>query len=136
METAELRLLLEAASPRPWNACKDGECTCGQIWTESGDHPVADVTRGVWGDTYPALRAIESPTSGMSGTAVEAYLERIEYGEVGPTIAAANAKLIVALVNEIEPLLNEVEMLRKKVVSLEIDRGVAGDDGMGNWVEP
>lgn len=30
----------------PWRACKDGKCTCGQIWSVPLDVPVAVVKSG------------------------------------------------------------------------------------------
>lgn len=40
-----------AASPSPWKACRNGDCSCGQIWSVPADHPVATVDGPEWGDT-------------------------------------------------------------------------------------
>lgn len=93
-------------TPGPWSACKNGECPCGQIWSTTADHPVAEVISGTWGDTYPALRPRDE---GMSGTVVEAYLERIDYGSVDPEQAKANAVLI----SSAPDLLHAVELVIK-----------------------
>ena len=36
----------------PWTACRDGECSCGQVWSKPADRPVAMIETGEWGDTY------------------------------------------------------------------------------------
>jgi hypothetical protein len=76
-------------TPGPWSLCNDGEkCKCGQIW--SADFPIAKVTKGKWGDPYPAIR----PVGGSIGRQYEAYIELIEYGEVPEDVAMANGRLI------------------------------------------
>lgn len=89
----ELERLLGAATPRPWNACRDGKCSCHQIW--SADHPVAEVASGKWGDEYPSIRLV-GPSLNLKA---EAYMEQISYGEISVESSEANAALIVALVN-------------------------------------
>lgn len=76
----------------PWHTCRNGKCKCGGVWTR--DFPVAEVTRGDWGDEYPAIRHIEG--DGMAGTAVEAYMEKMVYGHIEDWFAEAAAKLIAA----------------------------------------
>ncbi len=86
---------LKTHSPGPWSACRDGECSCGFIWSTTADHPVAKVESGEWGDDYPAIKV--TPTEhGLTGTSFEvsAYMERIGYGRVDPEVAKQNAKLI------------------------------------------
>lgn len=91
VDMAKMVIALEdAISAGPWHACHEGACSCKQVWT--ADYPVSEVTHGEWGDEYPALRPIE--TDGMSGTAVEAYMCRLTYGEIPDSIATANAKFI------------------------------------------
>jgi len=87
-------------SPGPWSACHKGECSCSLVWTAG--HPVAEVTRGKWGDSYPAIRLVEG--EGMSGTKAEAYMERMDYGEIDEATAVANARLIAAAPELLEML--------------------------------
>mgnify|MGYP001612566934 FL=1 len=68
-----------AHTPGPWRACHNGECTCGQIWSISADHPVATAIIGEWGDN-------------LCGKAED----RMVYGSVSAGTAAANARLIAA----------------------------------------
>lgn len=84
-------------TPTPWQECghKRGGCSCGQIWSLSADVPVAKVTSGEWGDTWPALRPISSSIEGK----YEVYTEMSAYGSVDPEVAKANAAFIVKAVN-------------------------------------
>ena len=70
---------------------EDYLCECGFIWSRPADAPIATVTLGVWGDTYPAIR-IKEP--GSIGAVAEPYTERIDYGEIPYECALANARLI------------------------------------------
>ncbi|MFN6952496.1 MAG: hypothetical protein ACK4NE_07870 [Albidovulum sp.] len=83
-------------TPGPWHACKDGACTCKVVWC--ADHPIADVASGEWGDEYPAIRLDQEGI----GAKAEAYLERLVYGSIDPTVAAANARLIAAAPDMLE----------------------------------
>jgi len=74
-------------TPGPWHACHDGKCVCGMVWGEE-DH-IATVTRGDWGDTYPAIR------EGENGH-LEPYIARESYGHVSVERAEANARLMAA----------------------------------------
>lgn len=78
-------------TPGPWHACRNGICSCGQVWCS--DYPVAEITRGEWGDTYPAIRLTDGTS--MSRVA-EAYMEKIVYGSISDEMATANARLIAA----------------------------------------
>jgi hypothetical protein len=100
-----IETLLSEATPGPWRECghERGGCKCGQVWSETADHPVLVVERGEWGDTYPAIRLTSGP--GMHGTQAEAYLERIPYGEIAEEKSKANAALIPALRNAAPSLL-------------------------------
>lgn len=80
-----------AHSAGPWRACKNGECSCMQVW--GNDHPVAIVTSGDWGDDYPAIRLTGNSSLDQKA---EAYMEQITYGSVFPEVAQANARLIAA----------------------------------------
>ena len=101
--------------PTPWRMCgedRDG-CVCGQIWCH--DYPIAVVTRGTWGDKYPALRFVDQQGKECAGTSIgaraEAYIEMIEYGEVPPGLAMANARFIVQACNSHEELLEALSGL-------------------------
>ncbi len=72
------------------------------------DYPVAEVTKGPWGDTYPALRVVGGSIDGKA----EAYLERIEYGHVPEAEALANRAFIREAPADISALIAEVERLR------------------------
>lgn len=84
-------------STLPWEACHDGDCKCGFIWSIPDDNEVLTVTVGDWGDSYPALRPTANSCS--LNMQVEAYMELDVHGTVPPEQAAANAKLIVKAVN-------------------------------------
>jgi hypothetical protein len=83
---------VSAFTPGPWRACHEGECSCGQVWCD--DYPVATVTRGKWGDTYPAIE--QQDGTGSIERKYEAVIKMIEYGEVSNELAEANARLIAA----------------------------------------
>ena len=91
----QLMARLKNYSPGPWKACRDGECSCGFIWSTPADHPVAKVESGEWGDDYPAVRIVPSEHS-LTGTSFEvtAYMEQIGYGQIDPEVAQQNARLI------------------------------------------
>ncbi len=98
---------LKTHSPGPWRACRDGECSCGFIWSTTADHPVAKVESGEWGDDYPAIRV--TPTErGLTGTSFEvtAYMEQITYGRIDPETAKQNA-LLIAMSPEMLALLQQ-----------------------------
>ena len=98
-------------SPGPWQTCRNGECRCGAIWTVLGDHPVANVIIGEWGDEYPSLE-IEGPETSFDGMTIKPKMEKIVYGSLGKETAAANARLIAAapeLLNALRLLLADVQ---------------------------
>ena len=64
------------------------------------DHPIADVTCGEWGDSYPSIRLTGSS---MNRTA-EAFMDGMPYGEVPREEAEANARLIRAAPKMLEAL--------------------------------
>lgn len=94
-------------SPGPWEACHDGECSCGFIWSRTADHPVAKVESGEWGDDYPAVKITPSE-GGLTGThfEVQAYMEQIAYGRIDPEVAQQNA-LLIAMAPEMFELLQQ-----------------------------
>lgn len=75
----------------PWSVCRADDCECSTV--SSKNAPIAKVTRGDWGDDYPALRLVGDSSLDMKA---EAYMEQITYGTVPPEEAAANAHLIAA----------------------------------------
>ena len=109
----------EKATEGQWHECGEdrGGCECGGVLCN--DFPVAEVTTGKWGDTYPEVRLVEHPNKG--GMVAEAYMERMDYGEVSKEQAHANCDFIAhsrtdvpALVKEVEALRYEVEVLRNR----------------------
>lgn len=74
----------------PWEACCDGDCSCGQVWSKTADHPVATVISGEWGD---------SP--------------KLAYGSVNPEAAKANARLIAAAPGLYEALKEALPWLKR-----------------------
>jgi hypothetical protein len=107
---ADLKALAEKATPQPWSCCGDdrGGCQCGFI--SAPDFPVAKATIGVWGDSYPAIR-LKKGTGSIEGS-YEAYMERIDYGEVDEAQGKANAAYISAACNETPRLLARIAALR------------------------
>jgi len=70
-----------AHTPGPWQACGDGNCSCGQVWSRPADQPVARANT-VWGDD------LEHP-----------------YGEIPAEEMHANARLIAAAPDLLEACL-------------------------------
>lgn len=91
--------LLAKATERPWSACGEGKCPCGQVWGKH--HPVCEVTRGEWGDSFPDVRLRDD---GGLGSVAEAYMQMLAYGSVDDVTAEANAALIVLAVNSHDAL--------------------------------
>jgi hypothetical protein len=115
---AELKALREKAMPAPWSECgaDRGGCSCGMISFAHG--PIAEMVRGEWGDIFPDLRLVEE--AGTIGNKVEAFINKIPYGEVPPEVAHANAAYIVALVNAAPQLFAATESLtRERDATLE-----------------
>mgnify|MGYP001563462158 CR=1 FL=1 len=88
-----------------WRACHEGKCKCGTIWCP--DYPVADVTRGEWGDTYPEL-VVDHDKSICGSVVVKAETKMVAYGEVKEEQAIANAQAIVALHNAFPEVLERL----------------------------
>jgi len=104
--------LLEAGKGVP-GLRSDGElCKCGMVWCD--DFPVAEVTGGKWGDTYPALRIKGNPGSVCGELHVEAYNELAEYGEVSHTLQSANMAFIAASRSDVPWLVGLVETLMEE----------------------
>ncbi|MEN6532214.1 MAG: hypothetical protein ABFD89_01030 [Bryobacteraceae bacterium] len=89
-------------TPGPWKVLDR------QVWSRLGDHPVAEVVSGKWGDPYQTLRLVgpdgKEAQSGSLDIKAEAYTELIEYGQVDPDEAKANARLIAVAPDMLEVL--------------------------------
>ena len=115
-------------TPGPWHACHDGKCPCATVMAE--EFPVATITRGDWGDEYPAIRLVGESSFDMKA---EAYIERITYGCVSDELAAANVRLIASAPDrhdQLCALLLHGWAVEKR--SLYDEEGVEG----WVWVEP
>lgn len=77
-------------TPGPWHVCGNGKCSCFTVMSDH--HPVAQITHGTWGDSWPAIRAIP----GNMGVTAEAYLETCDYGSVDDATARENWHLIAS----------------------------------------
>lgn len=111
--------LASAASPGPWHACHDGECSCKTVWS-GAEYPIASLECGEWGDQYPALRFVEPdvPIRELPGTLVaKAYLERFAYGSIPEELATADARFIVFARMALPMLAQEVLRLKAPVAS-------------------
>ncbi len=120
--------LIKNYSPGPWGACRDGDCTCGFIWSKTADHPVAKVESGEWGDEYAALRVVEEPSI-VGRVQIEAFKDIIGYGRIDPEVSRQNA-LLIALSPEMFELLQlgltlqtEGEYTRWRVIVRELLQG-------------
>ena len=82
-----IKARLAAATPGPWGSCPDDGCKCSAIM--SPDYPVAEVTKGAWGDDFPAVRLVGESSLNMKA---EAYMEQITYGEVSEQQFLANRR--------------------------------------------
>lgn len=105
------RELAAHATPRPWSYCSCGRC--GQIWCD--DYPIATVTQGEWGDTYPVIRYVEGKP--------EACMVSSYYGKVPETLARANEEYIVEACNNYPDALDEIERLKKEIMKMEAGNG-------------
>ena len=97
MTPEELKIIKERcnkATPGPWRACQEGTCSCSQVWSQSADVPVAEVTRGEWGD--PGL----------------------PYGEIPENIAEANSLFIAYAREDIKKLLGYIKELQYDIEML------------------
>lgn len=107
----EARKMLEGTSPGPWKGCKEGDCTCGQIWSITGDHPVAAVEYAEWGDTW----FVAAPTE-EDPEAVERRFSA--YGSFPESERYANAKFIAWARNNVPEMIETITSLRAEVKSL------------------
>lgn len=92
-------------TPGPWKVCGDGDCSCKTVMC--GDHPIAVVTHGEWGDEFPSIRLVGPSMMARA----EAYIERFAYGSVPVETARANALLIAAAPDLLAALHTAVERI-------------------------
>lgn len=125
----ELEALQKRATPGPWQECghNRGGCQCCQIWSQTADAPVAETTRGKWGDAFPTLKGVAGDSLGSIGCKVEAVMEMIEYGEIPEGVGEANAAFISKMENHLPALISSArealrlrEKLDKAVTPLQI----------------
>lgn len=98
------------ATPGPWSFCCD---KCATVM--SANHPIADITKGAWGDDYPSLRPMGSELLGQ----YEVYMAQITYGDVSPDEAIANA-LLIAAAPELYKALEHANALLRVLVPKDI----------------
>ena len=90
-ELKEIEERCNKATPGPWRACHEGTCSCSQIWSQSADVPVAEITRGEWGD--PGL----------------------PYGKIPEKIAENNSLFIAHAREDIPKLLSHIKELESQI---------------------
>ena len=69
-------------TPGPWKECRNGDCTCGHVWSIPGDFPVCTVQV----PREPIAVAHENMADAPD----------IIYQSITPEMCAANARLIAA----------------------------------------
>lgn len=74
----------QSHTPGPWQACKEGACTCGQVWSLPGDMPV--------------FYALQDGKRQIVGLACNEWGDAPDliYGAVGREQQIANSRLIAA----------------------------------------
>jgi hypothetical protein len=105
---AKMALKLAAkASEGPWSSCNHGKCSCKMVST--GDHPIAKVESGEWGDEWPSIRIVGDTSFDRKA---EAFMEMSAYGSIDEKTARANAQLI-AFARTALPILANAVLKRK-----------------------
>ena len=69
-------------TPGPWKECRNGDCTCGHVWSIPGDFPVCTVQV----PREPIAVAHENMADAPD----------VIYQSITPEMCAANARLIAA----------------------------------------
>lgn len=106
LDLEPIKARLAAATPGPWSSCPDDGCKCRMV--SCADYPVAEVTKGAWGDDYPSVRLVGNSLD----LKAEAYMEQITYGEVSEEQFIANRRFIREAPADIAALIAEIERLR------------------------
>lgn len=119
MNAADLQKLLDEATPGPWKSCNDGKCSCGQVWSLPGDHPVASATKTPWGDKW-----YEAAPTADDQTAVDVKFH--EYGSFPESQFHANARLI-ALAPDLARRVIAAEKLAKAARTILDNYGFCSD---------
>lgn len=122
LDIEAIRARAAKATDGPWTACcakRDNGCS----HVMHTDGMIAEVTKGEWGDDYPALRSVDeqgNPCSpGAIGAKVEAYMEQITYGEVSVEQAQANKSFIAHARTDVPALLAKIDELAAKLTKGE-----------------
>ncbi len=122
LDVEAIRKRAEAATGGPWTACcakRDNGCS----HVMHSDGMIAEVTKGPWGDEYPALRAVDEhgnkTSPGAIGAKVEPYIEMIEYGDVSPEQANKNKIFIAHAREDVPALLAKIDELTAKLAEKE-----------------
>lgn len=111
---------MEGVTPGPWTHCAGG-CECTAILSK--DHPVADVIKGEWGDTFPSLRFKDGGQGHIGEMTMEAYLEKIVYGEVSVEMAMKNrAHIARCSPANLRPILEAFTAQAERIAELERER--------------
>jgi len=117
---AEMLAGLKGVTPGPWSHCSAKRCTCTGI--HGKDHPVAEIVKGEWGDEFPSLRFKEGGKGQLGETSVEAYMEKIVYGEISIEMAMANrAHIARCSPDNIRALLEERSTDKATISALEAE---------------
>ena len=117
---AEMLAGLKGVTPGPWSHCSAKRCTCTGILGK--DHPVAEIVKGEWGDEFPSLRFKEGGKGQLGETSVEAYMEKIVYGEISIEMAMANrAHIARCSPDNIRALLEERSTDKATISALEAE---------------
>lgn len=106
LDLEPIKARLAAATPGPWSSCGD-KCKCRHVM--SNDFPIAEVTKGDWGDDYPSVRLVGDSSLDLRA---EPYMAQITYGNVPAEQFLANRAFISSAPSDVAALLAEVERLR------------------------
>lgn len=106
LDLEAIKARLAAATAGPWSSCPDDGCKCRIV--SCGDYPIAEVTKGPWGDDFPSIR-IAGPSLDRKA---EAFMDQITYGEVSDQQFIANRAFIREAPADIAALIAEIEQLR------------------------
>ena len=124
--------LASSASPAPWRACKDGACSCKNVWSVGADYPIAALNHGEWGDEYEAYRVVDIEDDLPGSKAIEPYIERIAYGFISDSYATADARFIAFARTALPALAAEVLRLATQPATSETPASAAPSHVQGD----